>query len=217
MPFKSEAQRRLMWAKHPKIAKKWAHEKGSKNKGLPWHVKKAEEEMEDEHPNNSEILEGGKGDNKPDSEFNRDKLKEGTKHEREHTKKKKVAKEIAKDHLTEDEDYYKRLEAIEKEGSFHYGFFDELQKIAASDFAVAGLGGHTRAAMAPLRVLKSLIKGGVIGALSGLPIEALTEGDTGIPAITAALGALTGGTLSTMDERHAHRHFKRLKEKARSG
>ena len=28
MPFKSEAQRRFMWAKHPKIAKKWAHEKG---------------------------------------------------------------------------------------------------------------------------------------------------------------------------------------------
>lgn len=28
MPFKSEKQRRLMWAKHPEIAKKWAHEKG---------------------------------------------------------------------------------------------------------------------------------------------------------------------------------------------
>ena len=28
MPFKSEAQRKFMWAKHPAIAKKWAHEKG---------------------------------------------------------------------------------------------------------------------------------------------------------------------------------------------
>lgn len=24
-PFKSERQRRFMWAKHPKIAKAWAH------------------------------------------------------------------------------------------------------------------------------------------------------------------------------------------------
>ena len=28
MPFKSEKQRRFMWMKHPKIAKKWTHEKG---------------------------------------------------------------------------------------------------------------------------------------------------------------------------------------------
>ena len=29
MPFKSEDQRRFMWAKHPEIAKKWAHGKHS--------------------------------------------------------------------------------------------------------------------------------------------------------------------------------------------
>jgi hypothetical protein len=213
MPFKSEAQRRLMWAKHPKIAKRWAHEKGAKNKGLPWHTKKAEEEMEDEHPNNGEILEGGKGDNKPDSEFNKEKLKEGVKHEREHTKKKQIAKEIAKDHLTEDKDYYERLEAIEKKGAFEYGFFDELQKIAASDFAVAGLGGHTRTATAPLRVLKSALGGGLLGGLAGLPLEAMTDGNTGVPLITALLGALTGGTLSTLDERDAYKHWKRLNKR----
>ena len=28
MPFKSPKQRRFMFAKHPKIAKRWAHEKG---------------------------------------------------------------------------------------------------------------------------------------------------------------------------------------------
>jgi hypothetical protein len=32
MPFKSEKQRRYMWAKHPKIAKRWAHKYGSKAK-----------------------------------------------------------------------------------------------------------------------------------------------------------------------------------------
>lgn len=30
MPFRSESQRRFMWAKHPEIAKKWAHKYGSK-------------------------------------------------------------------------------------------------------------------------------------------------------------------------------------------
>ena len=49
MPFKSESQRKFMWAKHPKIAESWAHGRSSKtgkkegkakNKGLPMKVKK---------------------------------------------------------------------------------------------------------------------------------------------------------------------------------
>ena len=32
MPFQSEDQRRIMWAKHPEIAKKWAHEESPKKK-----------------------------------------------------------------------------------------------------------------------------------------------------------------------------------------
>lgn len=32
MPFKSEKQRRFMWAKHPEIAEKWAHGEHSKGK-----------------------------------------------------------------------------------------------------------------------------------------------------------------------------------------
>jgi len=38
MPFKSEAQRKFMWAKHPKIAKRWAHENPDQKK-LPKKVK----------------------------------------------------------------------------------------------------------------------------------------------------------------------------------
>lgn len=38
MPFKSEAQRRLLWAKHPEMAKRWA-EKAPGQKSLPKHVK----------------------------------------------------------------------------------------------------------------------------------------------------------------------------------
>ena len=32
MPFRSEKQRRYMWAKHPDIADRWAREYGSKPK-----------------------------------------------------------------------------------------------------------------------------------------------------------------------------------------
>lgn len=34
MPFKSEAQRNFMFAKHPEIAKKWADEMKSKGQSL---------------------------------------------------------------------------------------------------------------------------------------------------------------------------------------
>lgn len=39
MPFKSEAQRRFMWAKHPGIAQRWVDE-GATSKGLPAHATK---------------------------------------------------------------------------------------------------------------------------------------------------------------------------------
>ena len=37
MPFRSEAQRRFLWAKHPDIAKRWASEYGTSS-NLPEHV-----------------------------------------------------------------------------------------------------------------------------------------------------------------------------------
>lgn len=37
MPFKSQAQRRFMYAKHPDIAKRWSSEYGPQ-KNLPEHV-----------------------------------------------------------------------------------------------------------------------------------------------------------------------------------
>ena len=39
MPFKSEAQRRFLWMKHPEVAQKWSDEYGT-GKGLPMHVDK---------------------------------------------------------------------------------------------------------------------------------------------------------------------------------
>lgn len=57
-----------------------------------------------------ERLKGGKGDNKYDSSFNKKELAKGVAHEGEHTKVKAVAKEIAKDHLSERKDYYTALD-----------------------------------------------------------------------------------------------------------
>lgn len=62
----------------------------------------------------SEKLHGGAGDYRPDSDFDAQQLEIGIKHEMEHTKDRKIAKEIAKDHLTEDPNYYKKLKKIEK-------------------------------------------------------------------------------------------------------
>lgn len=41
MPFKSEKQRKFMWAKHPKIARKWAREEGGNP--VPYSEKKKKE------------------------------------------------------------------------------------------------------------------------------------------------------------------------------
>ena len=57
---------------------------------------------------------GGAGDNKPDEMFSESELSRGTKHEMEHTSNRNIAKEIAKDHLSEDPEYYKKLERMEK-------------------------------------------------------------------------------------------------------
>lgn len=59
-----------------------------------------------------EKLHFGIADNLPDDAFDADELARGTLHEMEHTDDPDVAKEIAKDHLAEDPDYYKKLEAV---------------------------------------------------------------------------------------------------------
>lgn len=59
-----------------------------------------------------EKLKGGMGDNRSDSDFDPKQLEIGIKHEMEHTKDRKMAKEIAKDHLSEDPNYYKIIMRI---------------------------------------------------------------------------------------------------------
>jgi hypothetical protein len=55
-------------------------------------------------------LKGGLGDNKPDNAFVKKELDKGVSHESEHTKDKSLAREIAKDHLSERSDYYTALD-----------------------------------------------------------------------------------------------------------
>jgi hypothetical protein len=43
MPFKSEKQRRFLWAEHPEIAKRWAHKYPESNKGLPMYADKKDD------------------------------------------------------------------------------------------------------------------------------------------------------------------------------
>jgi len=62
----------------------------------------------------SEKLRGGVADGRGDSAFAKEKLRAGKHVEKEHTDDSDVAGEIAKDHLSEDSDYYEKLKKIEK-------------------------------------------------------------------------------------------------------
>ena len=59
-------------------------------------------------------LKGGKADKMKPGDFDKKQLAVGTKHEREHTTDKGLAREIAMDHLAEDPNYYKKLKKMEK-------------------------------------------------------------------------------------------------------
>ena len=63
-----------------------------------------------------DVLPGGPADNISDDKFNAEALAKGIKHEMEHTENEQVAKEIAKDHLTESADYYDKLEEMKLSG-----------------------------------------------------------------------------------------------------
>jgi len=59
-----------------------------------------------------EKLKGGAGDNKPDSDFDPEQLAIGIDDETgEHTPDPQIGKEIAKDHLSKEPDYYRKLKA----------------------------------------------------------------------------------------------------------
>lgn len=65
-------------------------------------------------------LPGGVADGLPDSKFPPKALAEGVKHEHEHTSDDQTAKEIAKDHLSEDKSYYEKIKEVEKKSENVY-------------------------------------------------------------------------------------------------
>jgi len=64
----------------------------------------------------STMLKTGRHQDVPDSKFDQKELEEGQIIEKEHTDCPILAKEIAKDHLSEIPDYYTRLKKMEDEG-----------------------------------------------------------------------------------------------------
>jgi len=56
---------------------------------------------------------GGLADNMSPDDFSKKKIEKGIKIELEHTSDKQIAEEIAMDHLTEDPEYYEKLEKME--------------------------------------------------------------------------------------------------------
>ena len=55
---------------------------------------------------------GGLGADKPDEDFDSDELQLGIQTELEHTDDPEIAKEIAKDHLSENPNYYSILKSV---------------------------------------------------------------------------------------------------------
>jgi hypothetical protein len=79
----------------------------------------------------SEKLMGGLADEKPDSDFDKNDLSMGVKEELgSHTNDKQVAKEIAKDHLVEDPEYYEHEK--DHENKYASAYFGGLSKVAKS-------------------------------------------------------------------------------------
>lgn len=60
-------------------------------------------------------LPGGSADDMSDQKFDPIQLEIGIEHEMEHTIDRNIAKNIAKDHLSEDPNYYKKIQKIEKD------------------------------------------------------------------------------------------------------
>lgn len=132
MPFKSRSQARFMFAAEargelPKgTARTWAHHTPS-IKALPNKVRKKKRKKKAEHERllsavrqlnagKKDVIPGGLADGKPDSAFPRSAIRKGVKVELEHTDDPRIAREIARDHLTERPDYYDMLAKAEHAG-----------------------------------------------------------------------------------------------------
>jgi hypothetical protein len=109
--------------------------------GLYWLLKDDEKEYYDN------LLVGGKGDDLDEEDVDPDELMMGLDVEMEHTTNKKIAREIALDHLAEDPEYYTKLKSIHKENPVTAKRTDEKLWEKAKKDAVKKMGGHSARAM----------------------------------------------------------------------
>jgi len=117
-----ESFRHALSARGVKTSKQKAREKSSVK--FDWKLKQqylAAKTRETQYL--SEKLVGGYADGVPDYQFDPGQLYRGIQVEMEHTDDPLLAKEIAKDHLSEDEDYYKKLEKMESGEKKVFGWF----------------------------------------------------------------------------------------------
>jgi hypothetical protein len=115
MPFKSDSQRKLCYLLKGKgqagswDCDEWSTATGKKD--LPEHV---EDQTEKEALKYTNKLPGGVGDDKKPSDFPKGVLDGMYEEEKIHTNDPDIAKEMAVDHLTQDKDYYKKLDKVKK-------------------------------------------------------------------------------------------------------
>jgi hypothetical protein len=97
--------------------KSWFQEKGARvQTRSPISVKMPHgQNVELASKESEEKVKGGLADGAPDSTFPKSQLRKGMKVEKEHTDSPQVAKEITKDHLEENKQYYTHLDKMEKE------------------------------------------------------------------------------------------------------
>jgi len=135
-----------------------------------------------------EALTGGKADYRPNSDFSSKQLAMGKKIEKEHTQSPLVAKEIARDHLSEIPDYYTRLEKMEDEAMSSNARVDKIAE-APSTKPIS-----SRQDLAELiaRGAGGLIGGGLLGYLGqrtgSTLLSKITQGYGG-----AVVGGVSGG------------------------
>lgn len=85
-----------------------------------WLYRRGQRSLADVPQASWDYLPGGKGDWRPDNVFDPVEVARGVKVEMEHTSNPDIAKEIAKDHLTEDPAYYLKLKTIHLDGLKSY-------------------------------------------------------------------------------------------------
>lgn len=199
MPFKSEAQRRFMWAKHPQMAREF-QDATPKDADLPEHVKSKKATME-------KTAEPPPPEGVSVKDWDRH-LSEGGRVEMEHEgtiKKIKArpdipvevaANSIGKEHTDEFKDYYTRLARMENEleAEKKAAFWDELSKISEEQLTtgqrirkaapmVGGLVGAGLGLRSGLRggnVLKKTLGGAAAGATVGWAPDVIAGGVEGI-------------------------------------